>query len=715
MAKTTRKIKATEFMRDIRSGMGETALEEKYRLSRQSFQWVISQLIQHQLLTNEELISLFPSLERQPEPNEEVPPEEPAAETQASRAAEDALAAALREQLAVKSHLSFAEEVLNRYDWDEQTRQEFHDQFAAIRAREGDTRLFLGVVGEFGTGKSTLINAFLRQDLLRSDIIQQTTATATELHYGSRLEVEVSFRNGVVKRFNDFGHAGEGEPAGTEKQRIVDYIHRVTADEDTAKGVEKVVIHYPAKILAEGLVIIDTPGTNVDNERHTDVTQETIRDRCDAAVVVIPADIPVSQTLCAFLNSDLSEVLHRCVFVVTKMDLIRAREKERQISAIHARLKRSLGIDDPLVLPAAPRAILDGLNGDREELPDDFRQEYPELEREFQNMEATLRKTMHRQRLMILLDRLSVLLGRLLEILKYNLELKATEVKSSHEALERNRIPDLEVFAEERKKYYIDEQDRRVAWVLPFFQQRTDKLKELCLNGILLSIIYAKDAGDLQSRLRNYSNSTIRNAAMLLNGEAATTCQFIDFSGDRQHEAFRGDFKVAYKRLVTLGGHIQEDEAKIESAINAMIEGHYVQANQLITESVDGNQEMGSLVLLLGSLFSGIADRLLGPSLKEKEKCWQEISEKATQCFSDLDQQLTVALQQAMENERSRIRQYVDAYCGKYNDKARDMQQQDEMEMEALKNLEHQTIEDLEAISLRQTMLDEVQSRLRQF
>jgi len=107
---------------------------------------------------------------------------------------------------------------------------------------------------------------------------------------------------------------------------------------------------------------------------------------------------------------------------------------------------------------------------------------------------------------------------------------------------------------------------------------------------------------------------------------------------------------------------------------------------------------------------------LFGPSWEEqKGKCWHEISEKVSQCFFDFGQQLTSALQRTMEAERRQIQQYVDSYCGKYDDKARDMQQQDEKETEALKRFEHQTTEDLEAVRVRQIMLEQVQSRLRKF
>ncbi|MCL6589565.1 MAG: dynamin family protein [Firmicutes bacterium] len=89
---------------------------------------------------------------------------------------------------------------------------------------------------------------------------------------------------------------------------------------------------------AKGIVLIDTPGLNSLIERHTQVTEQAIRERCNACIVVIPSNNPLSQTLRLFLMNNLSDILHRCIFVVTKMDLTqREKEQEMLIKNIEAR------------------------------------------------------------------------------------------------------------------------------------------------------------------------------------------------------------------------------------------------------------------------------------------------------------------------------------------------------------------------------------------
>ncbi len=54
---------------------------------------------------------------------------------------------------------------------------------ATIRHRGNDDRLYLGVVGEFSSGKSTFINALLREQFLDSSATEGTTVIPTFIEY----------------------------------------------------------------------------------------------------------------------------------------------------------------------------------------------------------------------------------------------------------------------------------------------------------------------------------------------------------------------------------------------------------------------------------------------------------------------------------------------------------------------------------------------------
>ncbi|MCL6589566.1 MAG: hypothetical protein K6U80_06395 [Firmicutes bacterium] len=60
---------------------------------------------------------------------------------------------AIQESVAIESHLSFIESLLQRHEWDAQNRSAIIQAVDKARHREQDPQLYLGVVGEFNSGK----------------------------------------------------------------------------------------------------------------------------------------------------------------------------------------------------------------------------------------------------------------------------------------------------------------------------------------------------------------------------------------------------------------------------------------------------------------------------------------------------------------------------------------------------------------------------------
>lgn len=59
-------------------------------------------------------------------------------------------------------------------------------QLDRIKKRISDNKIYLGIVGEFSTGKSTLINSLIGENFFVTNAIQGTTTTITKLEYGNR-------------------------------------------------------------------------------------------------------------------------------------------------------------------------------------------------------------------------------------------------------------------------------------------------------------------------------------------------------------------------------------------------------------------------------------------------------------------------------------------------------------------------------------------------
>src|SRR5258707_692448 len=93
--------------------------------------------------------------------------------------AQSLIASSLEETVDVSGHLSFLEELLGRHDLGGERRRQWTNALGKIKARQEDQNLYLAVVGELSSGKSTLVNALIGAPLLPADSPPATTAATT--------------------------------------------------------------------------------------------------------------------------------------------------------------------------------------------------------------------------------------------------------------------------------------------------------------------------------------------------------------------------------------------------------------------------------------------------------------------------------------------------------------------------------------------------------
>jgi hypothetical protein len=168
------------------------------------------------------------------------------------------------------------------------------------RLTEG--RFTVAVVGEFRTGKSSLLNALLGDDVVPTDVVP-TTAAVTRVTYGVEPRAVVHFADGRT----------EAVPGG----RLADYVTRGDDQGARAATVREAVVHHPAPFLMNGVDLIDTPGLN-DHRAMTEVTLGVLP-KADAAVLAVSALAPLSEATRAALEGHLlTSDLGRVLFVVTQ-------------------------------------------------------------------------------------------------------------------------------------------------------------------------------------------------------------------------------------------------------------------------------------------------------------------------------------------------------------------------------------------------------------
>ncbi|XP_008783174.2 probable transmembrane GTPase FZO-like, chloroplastic [Phoenix dactylifera] len=176
----------------------------------------------------------------------------------------------------------------------------------------------LVVVGEFNSGKSTVINALLGKRYLKEGVVPTTNEIALLSH--SDMES------------NQQDHC-ERHPDG------------------------QLICYLNAPILKE-MNLVDTPGTNVILQRQQRLTEEFVP-RADLVLFVISSDRPLTESEVAFLLY-VQQWKKKVVFVLNKLDLYRnASELEEATTFVKENVQKLLNIEDVKLFPVAARSALE--------------------------------------------------------------------------------------------------------------------------------------------------------------------------------------------------------------------------------------------------------------------------------------------------------------------------------------------------------------------
>ncbi len=348
-------------------------------------------------------------------------------------------------------HLDFALAMVRRIVGDQERLTQLTERIREIETRLRDDRYYLAVIGEFSAGKSTFINALLTEDLLPTSALP-TTGAATRITYGDEFAVEVRFHGDGIRYVYPSGrYTGAASPLGRMLAHLAPdvavpddtagILRLLTADDTIAPRVQSLEVRHPADALRDGLVIIDTPGTNA-RVGHTEITRAVMRDIADVAAVLTASTSPSPVSLAEFLTDALDPgQLRRCIVLVTKMDHIDEDEREDLLAHVRQRFARMLGVTDPVVEPVAAEPVVRLASGRPLRGP-----EQAHWAEEFPRTLARLRDLMQRQRIVAVSDHLLRLLEDLLDELRREVTLAEQRLDAEDAELAGARIADMAAF-----------------------------------------------------------------------------------------------------------------------------------------------------------------------------------------------------------------------------------------------------------------------------
>lgn len=296
----------------------------------------------------------------------------------------------LFEHFSCSEFINYINSVIDCYArGNEEKYSDIRKDLATLGNRISDENLYLGVVGSFSSGKSTFINSVIHKNLLPTDAVQGTTVAASVLKSADFDDLEIAYLDGTTKRFSEcttellsryqiesnvpntitiertslwerfiywlkklLGITIEDKPIISRSDERINLFKKIISTEDMAKDVQYVTLYYQNDNIPYRIAMVDTPGTESLNARHNQVTENAIENICDAIVVIIPYDKPVSEDLLNYVKLHLNKQKQECIFVVTKVELLEDREELPQLMrVIKKRLENGLDIGSACVIP----------------------------------------------------------------------------------------------------------------------------------------------------------------------------------------------------------------------------------------------------------------------------------------------------------------------------------------------------------------------------
>lgn len=203
-----------------------------------------------------------------------------------------------------------------------------------------EDRFHLVVVGEFNHGKSSFVNALLGEQVLPVGVTP-TTAAIHHLKYSDRPEATIVYASGKRESIS-FDETRKFAVGGGASADDVDFLE----------------VGYPALLLKERILLVDTPGVNDLSLSRADITYSYIP-RADAVLFLLDAGQILKESERVFLEEKLLKGSRdKIVFVITKWDLLDQNERNEALTYAKAQLAKL--VKDPVVFPISAETALSG-------------------------------------------------------------------------------------------------------------------------------------------------------------------------------------------------------------------------------------------------------------------------------------------------------------------------------------------------------------------
>lgn len=570
----------------------------------------------------------------------------------------------------VGQYIDFAQHLIDKYRDKLHGAALFDKQLAVIQEKQNDTKLNISVIGEFSTGKSTFINALLRCNLLEECSLQGTTQAVTVLEYAPDYLTAVKYSKPVPPfPYNIPNPPHKYDSFEQFKKAVAEYA--ATAD---AKDIETVSATLPAEILNSGVRILDTPGTNSEQAWHSEATIRALHDISDLSVIVVDATKPMPATFIDFIKEHLSDILNRCVFLLTKYDRIEEKDRKRLFQFMNAKLKASFGLENAELLPFSSSEILKAFVDNTSSRDSEIVKLSLESEKSLITFAAKQRGAAQAQKLLSLI-------GNVYSELSESMSTLSNDFTQELELLNKSKNADLSSFIAEQKKERCDAFEAKARSSCERIKSDIRDKKERCIKGVRVDL-WRKDS---VRQIKNYVND----------GELRRRCRMEAHDmTDRLDEAtgtvkecfmqelrnFQSEFQKKFRGLSLLD--VSFAPKSIDTVAPSSISPVDLDsASRNISSTLDegvisaglGAAGGAALGFALGGPVGGLLGGLFGAAAGSacdmdavKKDVWREMSSDVSRFFSDVIDECSSSLDSYVYNSKNRLSREIDNYYSEY-------------------------------------------------
>lgn len=536
-------------------------------------------------------------------------------------------------------------------------RYEFLKDIEGLSKKSKSKDINIAVIGEFNSGKSTFINALLRERILK-EAGRPTTAAATYITrsrphnllqyiFGTKSYVTVAFDDGQSFTFNTSNYSRCSEyiqqSYNIQTNSLNDIINVVTAEQQVAKHVVKLHVELKTKGLPKNIVIIDTPGFNpgeINFDNHLKITEDVVAKVADMAIILMPSTLPMSATLVDFLETNIHRYIHRCVFIITKIDLIPEYERESVYEYVRNQV-RQLGVQSPRVYGISARTMLPVKN-----IPDSMREVWPLYQESFCSVEKELWENLAVYKEITIREHVYHLLKDLSNEIKETIDAHTQKLQNTLRILKNNNIKRIEELTDDLYKGACSAIDRFYSGVSLSADSYKSSAKDSCRSII-------RGGG----RLRNYRdneapriNRTVTEKAnqyaSSVKGQTSQSANIVA----REVSRFRTEFHSHYKDMPSLEPKM--DYAPSMTSINS------TSIDLSVSNSLNNEAFLGRWATNIRNFFRSeqtIQDEVIS-----------EVNTAIDRHFLGLESSVRHSVEAIKEKQKKSLRDYCDKHIKQY-------------------------------------------------